>query len=152
HESRCAVADHAQPADDLIWQDLRPVLDEEINRLPDKYRQPFVLCSLQGKSNTEAARQLDCPPGPVATRLACARERLRSRLTRRGVELSLASLAAVLGAEAARAAPPALLVETTVGAALSGTAGLAADTIVLNGTTALTKGMVKAMSLTRWKV
>src|SRR5262249_38077723 len=45
-------------AQDLLWRDLRPVLDEEINRLPDRYRAPFVLCYLEGRTNTEAARQL----------------------------------------------------------------------------------------------
>jgi RNA polymerase sigma factor (sigma-70 family) len=151
HESRFPGTTARAPSDDLVWQDLRPILDEEVNRLPDKYRHPFVLCYLEGKSNTEAARQLGCPPGTIATRLAWARERLRSRLTRRGVELSLASLAAALAAEAARAAPPALLVEGTVQAVLSSMAGLAAGSAAFNGTTTLIKGMVKAMSLTRWK-
>jgi RNA polymerase sigma factor (sigma-70 family) len=152
HESRFPLAAAAGPSDDLVWQDLRPILDDEVNRLPEKYRQPFVLCYLEGKSNTEAARQLGCPPGTIATRLTWARERLRSRLTHRGVALSLVSLATVLTAEAVRAAPPALLVETTIRAALSGTTNLAAGTGIANGTASLTEGMVKAMSLTRWKV
>jgi RNA polymerase sigma factor (sigma-70 family) len=57
--------------------DLGPILYEEIGRLPDKYRIPFVLCYLEGKTNEQAAQQLGCPPGTVFSRLARARERLR---------------------------------------------------------------------------
>src|SRR5262249_1941921 len=60
----------------LLWRDLRPALDEEICRLPEKYRGPFILCYVEGKTNEEAARELRCPKGTVATRLAWARERL----------------------------------------------------------------------------
>lgn len=67
------------------WDDLREVLDQEIRRLPDKYRIPFVLCHLEGITNEEAAQIIGCPAGTVMSRLATAREKLRSRLTRRGV-------------------------------------------------------------------
>src|SRR5579884_1595920 len=111
------------PAEGADWTDLRPVLDDEINRLPAKYRRPVVLCYLEGKTNAEAARQLGCPAGTVATRLAWARERLRGRLTRRGVALSGAALGAALGGEVARAVPPAPLVEATVRLGVSGATG-----------------------------
>src|SRR5262249_22934062 len=70
-----------------VWRDTRYVLDEELQKLPAKYRDPFVLCYLEGKTNDQAARELGCPRGTVATRLAWARQRLRSRLTRRGLAL-----------------------------------------------------------------
>jgi RNA polymerase sigma factor (sigma-70 family) len=68
--------------------DVGPVLYEEIGRLPDRYRAPFVLCYLQGQTNEEAARLLGCAPGTVFSRLSRARNRLRSRLQRRGVVFS----------------------------------------------------------------
>src|SRR5262249_35587001 len=68
-------------ADQVMWHDLRPVLDEEVNRLPPKYRVPFVLCYFEGKTNEQAAHILGCPQGTVFSRLAWAREQLRKQLT-----------------------------------------------------------------------
>ena len=82
--------------DEVLWTDLRPVLDQEISRLPEKYRAPFILCCLQSKTNAAAARELDCPEGTVVTRLARARARLRQRL-RVGVGLLSPSEAAPAG-------------------------------------------------------
>ena len=59
-----------EPANDLIWRDLRPVLDEEIAQLPEKYRAPIVLRYLQGLTNEETAEHLGCPKGAVRFRLA----------------------------------------------------------------------------------
>lgn len=82
----------APAAGDMIWRELRPVLDEAVHRLPAKYRAPVVLCYLEGRTNVQAARQLGVPVGTVATRLARAREMLRRHLTRRGVTVPLALL------------------------------------------------------------
>jgi HlyD family secretion protein len=77
------------PTDEAAWRELRPVLDAEVRRLPEKYRSVFVLCCLQGMTNEQAARELGCPKGTVLSRLARARERLRKRLTRRGLAVGL---------------------------------------------------------------
>lgn len=63
-----------------------PMLREEVSRLPDSYRLPVVLCYLEGKTNQEAAAQLSCPVGTIKGRLSRARQALRDRLSRRGLD------------------------------------------------------------------
>jgi RNA polymerase sigma factor (sigma-70 family) len=77
-------------------QELATVVDEEVSRLPERFRAAVVLCYFEGKTVEEAARQLECPRGTVASRLARARERLRIGLTRRGLALTSGTLAAGL--------------------------------------------------------
>jgi RNA polymerase sigma factor (sigma-70 family) len=78
------------------WNELRPVLHAEVDRLPEKYRLPVILCYLEGKTNEEVADLLHWPVGSVKGRLSRARELLRSRLMRRGLCLSAAFLLTAL--------------------------------------------------------
>src|SRR5438874_2261452 len=79
-----------------LWNDLRPLLDRELSRLPAKYRSALVLCDLEGKTRKEAARQLQIPEGTLSSRLTTARARLARRLARHGLVVSGGALAVVL--------------------------------------------------------
>ena len=66
------------------WRDLQPLLDQELNGLPENYRLPILLCDLEGKTIKEATRQLGWPQGTLAGRLARGRKLLAKRLANRG--------------------------------------------------------------------
>jgi hypothetical protein len=100
------------------WPDVAPVLDQELNRLPDMYRAVIVLCELEGRTRKQVARQLGVPEGTVAGRLTRGRALLAKRLARRGVTLSGAALAAVLSQNQAAGAPAAAVADTIRAAGL----------------------------------
>lgn len=128
------------PRDD----DLGPVLDEEVRRLPERLRAPFVLCALEGQTNEEAARQLGCPVGTVQSRLSRARGRLRARLTRRGWAPSVTVVAGSLAGAADAAVPPALVQSTLPNAVWAVAHPLAAGPISAS-VAVLTEGVIRAM-------
>jgi RNA polymerase sigma factor (sigma-70 family) len=130
----------------VVWRDLQPVLDEEVQALPETCREAFVLCYLEGKTYDEAARQLDCPTGTLSRRLARARELLRLRLTRRGLVLPAGMLAVALSQQAAPAAVPAALIASTVKTALRSAAAVPARVA------ALAEGGLQAMATSKIKV
>jgi RNA polymerase sigma factor (sigma-70 family) len=104
-----------EPSADRIG--LLAALDEEVSRLPERYRAPVVLCHLEGLTHAEAAARLRWPVGTVSGRLSRARDLLKDRLVRRGLAPTAGSMVALLANEGARAAVPEPLTTTTVRAA-----------------------------------
>lgn len=142
-----------EPVAELVWQELRPILDRELHGLPEKYRAPLVLCYLEGKSKRQAARQLGRPEGTVSAQLARGREMLRQRLVGRGLALSTGVLVAALSQGTASAAVPATLLTTTVRAAGELAAGKAATAGVIGPpVAALMEGVLRAMLLAKVKI
>jgi len=119
YEGRMPERSSVNPSDELLWREVRALLDEEIARLPEVYRSAFVLCCLENLSRAEAGRRLGLKERTVSNRVAEARERLSQQLARRGVELT-----AVLAAIAlATPAVPAALAASTVSAAVATVSG-----------------------------
>jgi RNA polymerase sigma factor (sigma-70 family) len=117
HEARAQERRTGDPLAEITGRELLAALDEELERLPEKYRAALVLCCLEGDSREEAARRLGVPPATVKNRLEAGRAALQARLARRGLPLSAALTAALLAGGNAAAALPAALVDSTVRAA-----------------------------------
>jgi RNA polymerase sigma-70 factor (ECF subfamily) len=139
-----------QNTPDFFWTDLRPVLDEEVNRLPDRYRAAFVLCHVEGRTAAEAMRVLNCPEGTVLSRTAWARNRLRSRLTRRGIVPSAALFAALLSRDVLAADVSPVRVSVTVKSALAFAAGDITGAVPA-GVAALAESVSGAISMVKFK-
>jgi RNA polymerase sigma factor (sigma-70 family) len=129
-------------------QDWRPLLDQEVDTLPEKLRAALVLCDLEGRTRREAARLLRVSEGTLSSQLTRARRLLAKRLRRHGLSLSGGALAVVL-AEGASAAVPGPLASSTVQAAILVAAGQAVA--VATPAVALMNEVSKAMLMTKLK-
>jgi RNA polymerase sigma factor (sigma-70 family) len=152
-EKQVTVMPEPALAEQELFNDLQPLLDQELSRLPDKYRAVIVLCDLEGKTRKEAARHFRLPEGTVASRLATARAMLARRLSRHGAAVSGAVLAAVLAQNFAAASVPGAVANATIKAASRFAAGQPAAPGVLSvKAVALAEGVLKTMLLTKLKI
>jgi RNA polymerase sigma factor (sigma-70 family) len=131
---------------DLSWREACVILHEELDRLPDKYRLPLLLCYLEGKSRDEAAQQLGVKLDVLRGRLASGREKLRGRLTKRGVALSAGLLAVVANSVTAGGLPERLL-RATLEAAATGRIPATVAALVHGVTPFLTLGKFKLLAV-----
>jgi RNA polymerase sigma factor (sigma-70 family) len=145
----------SDPAALASWRELRNILDEELQRLPEKYRYPLILCGLQGKTHEQAGQELRWPKSSVSARLERASTILRERLTRRGINVPAGVLGSLLFARESTAVVPAALVPSTIRLAMGVAAGhaVAAPASVLAaqvvaGMAKIKLAVVLALSLT----
>jgi membrane fusion protein (multidrug efflux system) len=123
--------------------DIEKMIQEEIDRLPGRFRIALVLCDLEGRTHEQAASHLGCAVGTVKSRLARGRKRLRGRLVSRGVAPA-AALAVTSVGDAARAAVPKRLAELTVNYA-------ATASVVPSSIAGITEGVLRSMFLSKVK-
>ena len=151
HESQNVAKNRAtDPLAEVSVREAQAILDQELACLPEKYRAPLVLCCLEGKTRDEAAWQLGWPVKLVKSRLEDGRERLRSRLTRRGLTLPAALVATLLAEEAAPAAVPMVLIRAALQAVLTSNSVSASVALLAEsalGGTAIGKAKVVIVTL-----
>jgi RNA polymerase sigma factor (sigma-70 family) len=153
HEKRAAIMPPADPVLDMSLRELRGIVNEELQRLPEEYRAPLVLCALEEKPLEEAARLLGWTKGTVKGRLQRGRERLRQRLQRRGLDVSAGLLAVALSTSSTSAQISAALAASTLQAAIR----IAADERLAAGVVsakvaALVQGASRTMFLSKTKI
>lgn len=146
HERRAAELGD-RTVDAVHPDDWEPVFHEEIDRLADRFRKPVVLCGLAGLTTAQAARRLGWPVGTVRSRLARGRERLRDRLTRRGLVPSVGVAGVFAATEGTRAAGPAAVAVATVRAVVGGMAGRVVPGVVPATVASMAKTTIWGMML-----
>jgi RNA polymerase sigma factor (sigma-70 family) len=140
-------------ADDAhAWRQLRPILDQELNRLPEKYQVPVVLCDLEGRTRREVARQLGIPEGTLSGRLTTARRKLARRLASRGVAPSAGVLVTLLSQNAVSASVPTSLLASTTRTALGIAAGGQPASVASAEVATLMDGVLKMMLVRKLKI
>jgi HlyD family secretion protein len=144
HEER--AAELRAEAHTVNRDDLGRLLHEEIEKLPERYRAPLVLCDLEGRSHEQAARHLGWPVGTIKSRQARGRERLRDRLRRRGLAPSVGLLGSGPFFTGSNPVVSPILVESTTRSVVQ---FVTCQTAVRASILSLAQGVLKAMSLTR---
>jgi RNA polymerase sigma factor (sigma-70 family) len=150
HERKAVLVSESEDVD-LSWREVRGLLDEELQRLPEKLRLPLVLCYLEGLTQDEASLRLGWSRSTLKRRLEAGRERLRLRLTRRGVTLGAGLFAVALTESTTRGAVSTALRSATVRASMQ---FLTVESAAVAATPAalLAKGAMQSMLTTKLKL
>jgi hypothetical protein len=135
--------------ENVEWHKL---LDEEVERLPEKYRLPVLFSELLGLTRSETARQLGCPEGTVAGRLHRAKQLLADRLRARGVAFSLPLLAPWFPSGSAGAAVPVRLLASTVRLGTISALGATGAGVIPSTVSCLSQGVISTMSTSLTKL
>ncbi len=138
-----------EPTSDLSWREACALLHSELDKLPDRYRLPLLLCYLEGKTRDEAASELKITVGTVKGRLERGREMLRTRLARRGVALSAGLLSAVAtgSARACSSSSMSAVLEVARGSAPARVLSLTREAAMSTILSKLTKSVVGILGL-----
>jgi RNA polymerase sigma factor (sigma-70 family) len=150
-EERVARGLHIHTPDEALHNELRAILDDELSRLPARYRAPIILCELEGLTRQEAAGRLGVPEGTVSSRLARAKARLRDRLARRGLALPAGAVSLLAIREASATMLKDSLITSTTVAAMRVAAGIRAAAVFSTTVVSLAEGVLKTMLLTKLK-
>jgi RNA polymerase sigma factor (sigma-70 family) len=135
---------------DPVWDELRPVLDEELDKIPEKFRTPLILCYLEGKTYEVVAQELNIPYTTLKRRLDQAREALRKRLTKRGLGISSSALA-VLVTQNASAQVSETAVSSVMHAASAFAAGASIGVGVSTQVITLMKSTIQSLLIQKFK-
>ncbi len=151
YEGQTPPRSAADPTDALLWSEVRALLDEEVARLPERYRCVFALCCLEELTQAEAGRRLGLKEGTVASRLTQARKRLAQRLRQHGVELAAVLAATGLAAQPVSALPTRLMA-TTINAALAAVAGESVAPVISPSVAELAQCATATMAVSKAKI
>ena len=152
HEGKVSVMEPTNSACQAAWQEVQVLLDREVQLLPTKYREPFVLCCLENQSCACAARHLGIKEGTVWSRLSEARKRLQAGLIRRGIAPAVGAAAVAIGVRQASASLPVGLTTTATKAALAWRAGAIPVGIISEQVAALVRGSTVTLLVTKVKL
>lgn len=150
HERQAIPVQPTDPALTVAWQEIQVLLDEEVERLPENLRGPFILCCLENRKASEVARLLALEEATIWKRLSRARKLLRERLARRGLSLMAALTAAAAATTRADATLSSRLISMTVKAATAAPA--LATGLVSPNVAALMKGASVTLFVHKFKI
>jgi RNA polymerase sigma factor (sigma-70 family) len=152
-ERNAMEAIQRESAEDNQWNEIKDVLDEELDRLPAKYRLPLILFHLEGRQLDEIAELTNTNSSTIGTRLRRGREMLRHRIVRRGITIETAALIAAIGIHAGATNLSASFVSATAHSASLFAAGQILPTTFLSPQSiTLAKGTLHMLAITKFKI